>query len=199
MNIVGLFPVPVGITKLDRDFTAEELDFLLNQETHKNAGNMTSNDRQILDHEKLSGLKNYVQSFVDEFFTKIYAPKNEVRLRLTQSWTNVTKKGEYHHKHAHASSFLSGCLYVKALENSDKITFYKEGYKMISFSSDNYHTYNSTSWWVPVKTGDLIVFPSDLTHMVETVKDNDMRVSIAFNTFPVGYIGDDETLTGLHI
>jgi hypothetical protein len=34
--------------------------------------------------------------------------------------------------------------------------------------------------------------------MVETV-NGESRVSIAFNTFPVGYVGDDLDLTGLHL
>jgi hypothetical protein len=35
--------------------------------------------------------------------------------------------------------------------------------------------------------------------MVEAVKGEDLRVSMSFNTFPVGYVGDDDSLTGLHL
>jgi hypothetical protein len=43
-----------------------------------------------------------------------------------------------------------------------------------------------------------MLFPSSLTHMVETVQ-GDERVSLAFNTFPVGYVGEEESLTALHL
>ena len=48
-------------------------------------------------------------------------------------------------------------------------------------------------------TGDIMLFPSSLTHMVQTVDADATRISIAFNTFPKGYIGDDLELTGLHL
>jgi predicted 2-oxoglutarate/Fe(II)-dependent dioxygenase YbiX len=58
--------------------------------------------------------------------------------------------------------------------------------------------HNSESWWFEVGAGDLMLFPSSLTHMVETVQ-GDERVSLAFNTFPVGYVGEEESLTALHL
>ena len=60
------------------------------------------------------------------------------------------------------------------------------------------NVYNSDSWWFEVGAGDLMLFPSSLTHMVETVQGED-RVSLAFNTFPVGYVGDESSLTALHL
>jgi hypothetical protein len=42
-----------------------------------------------------------------------------------------------------------------------------------------------------------MLFPSSLTHMVEAVQQE--RVSLSFNTFPVGYVGEEESLTALHL
>ena len=58
---------------------------------------------------------------------------------------------------------------------------------------------NSESWWFEVGSGDLVLFPSNLEHMVETKVGNETRVSIAFNTFLKGHIGVDESLTGLQL
>jgi hypothetical protein len=55
------------------------------------------------------------------------------------------------------------------------------------------------AWWFEVGTGDLVLFPSSLTHMVETVKGDQTRISLSFNTFPVGNIGEEVSLTGLQI
>jgi hypothetical protein len=38
-----------------------------------------------------------------------------------------------------------------------------------------------------------------LTHMVEKVNAAETRISLSFNTFPVGYVGNDDSLTGLHL
>lgn len=35
--------------------------------------------------------------------------------------------------------------------------------------------------------------------MVETVTGDDTRISLAFNTFPVGNVGDELNLTGLNL
>lgn len=35
--------------------------------------------------------------------------------------------------------------------------------------------------------------------MVQTVGGEDTRVSLAFNTFPVGYVGEEDELTALHL
>ena len=55
---------------------------------------------------------------------------------------------------------------------------------------------NSESWWFEVNEGDVIMFPSSLTHMVQTV-DGEERISIAFNTFLKGTVGDTNDLTEL--
>jgi uncharacterized protein (TIGR02466 family) len=112
---------------------------------------------------------------------------------------NYSKPGEWHHKHAHPNSFVSGVLYMKAVKDSDKIYFYGDEYKTIDLPTENYNIYNSKSWWLPVETGDLMLFPSSLTHSVEKVQADQTRVSLAFNTFPVGYVGQEESLTALHL
>jgi uncharacterized protein (TIGR02466 family) len=199
VNLNSIFPTPVAFFALNRSLSTEEESFMLNQETHKNMGNTTSNNRNILDHENMVDLRGFVQNCVDEYLKAIYAPKNEVSLRLTQSWLNYTKPGEFHHKHAHPNSFVSGVFYVKAKKDSDKIYFYRDGYQQLKLPTENWNLHNSDSWWFSVESGQLILFPSSLTHMVETVQGDDTRISLSFNTFPVGYVGEDESLTGLRV
>jgi len=136
---------------------------------------------------------------LSDYLKEIYAPKNDVTLRFTQSWANYTEPGQYHHKHEHPNSFLSGVLYINADPTKDKIYFYKNGYQQIKLPTENFNLYNSDSWWFEVATCDLLLFPSSLTHMVETTKSDQTRISISFNTFPKGYVGGDLDLTGLHL
>lgn len=198
MNLYSLFPTPVARFDLNRAFSAEELAFIDSQPTYKNAGNTTSNDRYVLKHWTMANLKEFVEASLAQYMQMVHAPKQNVSLRLTQSWLNYTKHGEYHHKHAHPNSFLSGVLYIKADRAKDKIHFYRDGYQQIKLPTDQYNGHNSDSWWLEVNTGELMLFPSSLTHMVETVQGED-RISLAFNTFPVGYVGEEEQLTALHV
>ncbi len=199
MNVHNLFPTPVGEFNLGRTFTTEESDFVDQQPTHKNQGNTVSDDYYVLTHRTMTGLYEFVQSCVSEYFNAIYAPKNKVSLRVTQSWFNYSKHGEWHHQHAHPNSFISGVLYMKATKNSDKIYFYRNGYSQLEAVPSEYNVYNSRSWWLPVETGKLMIFPSSLTHSVAPVEADDTRISLAFNTFPVGYMGQEENLTALHL
>ena len=197
--IHNLFPIPVGIYNLDRDLTVNELSFLKNQETRSNVGNTISIDHTILKSKKLTQLRDFIETKLSDYFTTVYSPKHKVNLKITQSWTNCTKKGEYHHKHEHPNSFVSGVFYVQADKDKDKIYFYRNQYQQIRFPPSDWNVWNSESWWFEIGTCDLILFPSSLTHMVPTLDHDQTRISLSFNTFPVGNVGEEIDLTGLQI
>ena len=199
MNINNLFPTAVGFSKLDRDLTEDELKFISEQVRYANEGNTTSENRKILKCKELTEIRAFIEDAMLDYFKSVYAPKHDVTPYITQSWANFTEPGQFHHKHAHPNSVISGVFYPKANKESDRIYFYKDGYQRIQVPAGEYNPYNSESWWYEVGSGDLIIFPSNLTHMVQTKQDDGSRISIAFNTFLKGYIGSDESLTGLHL
>lgn len=198
MNLHGIFPTPVARFELGRAFTDTEMEFVASQPTYRNMGNSTSDDRYVLKHDSLKDLRVFVEDSVAEYLKAIYAPKEDVSLRITQSWLNYTKPGEFHHKHAHPNSFVSGVLYMKAAKERDRIYFYRNGYQQIKLTAKDWNLYNSESWWFEAVTGELILFPSSLEHMVETVQE-DERISLSFNTFPVGLAGSEDSLTALYL
>lgn len=199
MAIRNLFPIPVGIYKLGRNLTEEELDFIKSQDARPNMGNTVSKNNKILRNTELTNLRDFIETKVSEYFATIYNPKHDVILRITQSWCNYTEPGQYHHKHAHPNSFVSGVFYPQANRETDRIYFYRDGFQQIKFPPSEWNEWNSESWWFEVGTGDLILFPSSLSHMVETVKGEQTRISLSFNTFPIGVVGEEIDLTGLRL
>ena len=193
----SLFPTAVTFYK-HKGITEKEIKFIAKQETRGNTGNTTSIDNNILENREMKKLKQFIEKSLKEYFQNIYVPKNNVEPYITQSWCNYTKEGQFHHKHAHPNSFISGVFYVQADKTKDKIYFYKEEYKQIKVPAKEYNLFNSESWWFETGTNDLVLFPSNLTHMVEKVVGKE-RISLSFNTFLKGYIGEDIELTGLHI
>ena len=193
----SLFPTAVTFFQYE-GITEKETKFLVKQKTRSNTGNTTSIDNNILENKEMKKLKQFIEKSVKEYFKNIYHPKNNVEPYITQSWCNYTKEGQFHHKHAHPNSFISGVFYVQADKTKDKIYFYKEEYKQIKVPAKEYNLFNSESWWFETGTNDLVLFPSNLTHMVEKVVGKE-RISLSFNTFLKGYIGEDIELTGLHI
>ena len=198
--IHGLFPTPVVFSSVDREFTEKELEFFKKsgETTYKNEGNVTSLNRRIVDEPEMATIKAEIEKAVQHYMDKIVAAKPEVKAYITQSWLNFTSEKQWHHKHEHPNSFLSGVYYIDADEENDKITFFNgKGYKQLKLTPSEWNWWNAESWWFTVKTGDIVVFPSHLTHMVEQKAGNNVRCSLAFNTFLQGKLGVTEELTEL--
>ena len=195
----NLFPTPVSYFEFGSELTEIESNFIKNQETRNNDGNLTSVNNNLFDSPELAEIARFCEESLNEYFKEIVSPKFDVQPYITQSWANYTSKGQWHHKHQHPNSFISGVFYVQAQLDIDKIFFYKDGYQQLKLPAETFNLYNSDSWWLGVKTGQLILFPSHLTHMVQTVETDETRISISFNTFLKGNIGSDMELTGLKL
>ena len=198
-KINGIFPVPVYMSKLNRKLNKKEILFVdkMKLDSHNNEGNITSNNNYILDNKIFKKLKEDLNLIVQDYFDKVVCPVDTVTPYITQSWLNYTKENQYHHKHAHPNSLVSGVFYINGQEEFDKIKFFNMGYKTIKPEIKTWNLYNSESWWFPVKTGDIILFPSSLVHMVETKQGDNTRISLAFNIFIKGTIGNNFQLTEL--
>jgi uncharacterized protein (TIGR02466 family) len=200
-TINGIFPTPIYISKLNRELTKKELNFIDKSKLdyHTNEGNITSNDNYILNQKVFSSLKEDLYLRVQDYFNKVLCTTDAVTPYITQSWLNYTETNQYHHKHEHPNSLVSGVFYVSCHEEFDKIKFFRNDYQTIKPEIKNWNLYNSESWWFTVKTGDIILFPSSLTHMVETKEGDNTRISLAFNVFIKGTIGNNKSLTELII
>ena len=200
-NINGIFPTPIYISKLDRELTPLELKFVdkNKKDFYKNDGNITSNNNYILNEKPFSNIKKELDLRVQDYFDKVISPANNITPYITQSWLNYTETNQYHHKHAHPNSLVSGVFYINCHEEHDKIKFFNDNYKTIKLEVKDWNMWNSESWWFSVKTGDVILFPSSLTHMVETKEGDNTRISLAFNVFIKGTVGNNKNLTELHL
>ena len=195
-TINGIFPTPIYISKLDRELTKEELSFIdkTKLDVYKNEGNTTSKNNYILNNKSFKNLKEQLDLRIQDYFNKIVSPTDNIIPYITQSWLNYTETNQYHHKHSHPNSLVSGVFYINCHEEHDKIKFFDNKYYTIKPKVKDYNIWNSETWWFSVKTGDVILFPSSLTHMVETKEGDNTRISLAFNVFVKGTIGDSKQL-----
>ena len=200
-NINGIFPTPIYISKLDRELTSKELLFINKTKlnSHNNEGNITSNENYILNNKSFKELKTDLYLRVQDYFKKVISPTDAITPYITQSWLNYTETNQYHHKHAHPNSLVSGVFYINCHEEHDKIKFFNDRYQTIKPEVKDWNIWNSETWWFSVKTGDVILFPSSLTHMVETKEGDNTRISLAFNVFIRGTVGNNKNLTELHL
>jgi len=78
---------------------------------------------------------------------------------------------------------------MDANEKFDQVEFHKNNYDMIMPEVKNFNSFNSESWWLPIKTGQIMLFPSSVSHSVSIKKGKNTRVSLAFNIFIKGSVG----------
>ena len=198
-EMFGLFPIPVMSSHLGREFTHEEKLFMSNLPTKLNQGNITTVDKNILDHPELKDLRDFVQSKIDLYFNDIICPATNTSIYITQSWMNITEKNQYHHKHNHSNSYLSGVFYIDTHPSEDKIHFTSNNTSLwpLLIDQKEFNAFNSPDWWLSAQTGKILLFPSSLSHYVSSVQTDTQRVSISFNTFLRGDIGNADSAAGI--
>ena len=201
-EISGVFPIPIFHTYLERELTNEELTFAKNQinDANDNVGNNTSKNNYILEHEKMKDIKSFIEEGIQIYMDNVVCPGDDTQVYITQSWINYTEENQFHHQHAHPNSILSGVLYISCNKENDAIKFTNiNEYQQIKPKINNFNIWNSDTWCFPIERGQLIMFPSSTKHEVETKKDNNTRISLAFNTFYKGNIGSNIDLTELKL
>ena len=194
--IESIFPTPILIDTLEREITNEEKQFVKNtaMSVRENINNSISISNNVLENPYLKNIKNFVDKSLNLYKENILSPKNDIELYITESWINYTNKNQSHHRHQHDNSIISGVFYFNTLEN-DNISFYKNKSGLsLSFDVKNSNNFNSLSYKLPVKTGTLILFPSDLQHEVDVNIEEKTRISLSFNTFARGIISEVPTI-----
>lgn len=191
-----LFPTPLFKINLGREFTKDELNFINSEKinSRNQNGGMVSNNQQFLDCDELKDVKSFCDSYLKEVYKLWYESDNEIY--MTQSWANYSKQGGFHLEHMHPNSFLSGVIYIE--ETFGNITFLKTIQPMLQPTYKKQNIFNASHYTLDVIRGDLIIFPSDVKHMVDSVPHGD-RISIAFNTFVRGSFGNELLSTKLEL
>ena len=78
-NIVGIFPTPIYITNLNRNFSKKEIDFINKTkfDTYKNEGNITSNNTYILNTPIFKKLKQEINLVIKDYFKHFTISQNK--------------------------------------------------------------------------------------------------------------------------
>jgi len=203
MKLISIFPTHIGMFKLNRDISEEEMRFVVDEEQNsvENVKNFIGPNSYILEVPALSNLKKFFENSLNEFFYKLHGGYDDsVSMYITQSWLNYTKPNQAHHRHAHENSIISGVFYFNADINFDSINVYTrnflQGYQ-INIPPKEVNEYNSECVSLLAETGRLYLFNSQMPHDVSPTKNNATRISLAFNSFVKGKMGDKGKRTEL--
>ena len=185
-------PTAVYKDKIGYKLTSQQRDTLDNLVIHPNE---LSEEMGILDRPEFKSMKDVVFSHVKKYERDVCGFKSSLSFKLTESWYKETVPGDDHLDHNHPNSMLSGVVYL----NVPKGNTHHEGLNLIhvenrgvfkhhDFRYDYTPTkYNQISTFIPVETGDIVLFPSYLYHFVSrNESENESRRIISFNTFIQG-------------
>lgn len=195
-----IFPVGIYKSKIDNNLTKKQIKFVEQQKIYKNEGNFISLNSFVLNEKIFKNLNKKILDHVNNYLFDVLQCEKKIMPYITQSWLNYTEQDQFHHAHEHPNSYLSGVYYIEANKEIDSITFLKpNSYATILPSFIEYNTFNLFSSQFPVETQDILLFPSFLAHKVITKKENNKRISLAFNVFLKGEIGTKNDFTELLI
>ena len=92
---------------------------------------------------------------------------------------------------------ISGVWFPYIHEQLPPIQFRNNRQRDVSLEAVKFNTFNSATFMLPMKKGELLLFPSNLTHSVPVNQSEEERISLSFNTWPKGNMGDKTSLTYL--
>ena len=194
-QIVPIFSTPIFLSSYPENYD-NELDWIYKQKyktSNVKLPNYQSEDTFILDRPEMSRIKKFIDSKLKEFVSDIMGYDDEVV--ITQSWLNKNAKGQFHSEHYHPNSIFSGVWYPKINEQLPPIKFIKGIERDVDFSVREINPFNNNTFDLPLKKGDLILFPSNLRHLVPPNLSDEERISLSFNTWGKGSMGNETMLT----
>lgn len=103
------------------------------------------------------------------------------KYKISSSWFNYYFKGDYQEYHIHPENYFSAVYFFKNPKNSGGLVFKNPVQKMFPLKNlkHNSLSYETCVYNPPEKT--LIIFQSDLEHMVKKCNNTEPRITGAFN------------------
>jgi uncharacterized protein (TIGR02466 family) len=201
-----LFPSPITIADAPEDFKKDH-DFLINTEyVHNDKRYAPTSANSYLLKDRDTPLTKWLQDQINEFAIECLATRS--KLKITQAWCLKHENMDQHlMEHAHCNSIVSGAYYVHAPEGTSNLTFSKGHasnlHPNIIWETDDELVKDRPWTWewhtIPVTTGRLVLFPSQLNHGVNSINNTDMRCVLSFNTWFDGPFGDPTRLRELKV
>jgi uncharacterized protein (TIGR02466 family) len=201
-KVVLLFGTPAFIPEKNYVPTNEEYNYILNLTKRPNeGGNLISENSYVLNEKPLENLKKYFEDQLNNYAHELLSIDEKSKFYITQSWCNYNQTKTYHHKHWHKNSIFTGVYYFNV--EDCPIFFWRDGitelFPNYDFTFKQNNAWNGNYQFIDVEKNKLYLFPSSLPHSVQENKTNTLRISLSFNTFVKGEIGNENDLTSLKL
>jgi len=177
--IIDVFPTPVYRDELIITQSFDHIEFY-----------QTDNSYQSCSNDVLSlypQLKQQLQHHVDQYTQQLGYTSS---LSITTSWLNKHHQFHYAQQHVHANSIVSGVLFITIPDDSGLFVISKQPNIThdlftvhVKMDTNTITPYNTDTFNVVPQENILLLFPSSLPHSVTPNRSNQVRLTLAFNTF----------------
>jgi uncharacterized protein (TIGR02466 family) len=200
-EVIELFSIPVYKTTIDVSESNIEFCATCRQSIRDNTyGNYITTNSFVLNAPIMSDLKSKITSELQYYADNIMCVTDDVKLQITQSWFNYNDTDSSHHTHMHDNSIISGVIYFT--ETPSDIVFFRtyptNTIKLIPNVKKS-TKFNCDTVKLKISKFDMILFPSSAVHGVDKNISSNTRISLSFNTFYSGILGQVEDMTYLEI
>lgn len=200
-KVEPLFAEPLFRTNISSAISDDQVRFIQDLKMVQNQTNLISEDLYIFNRPELASIAEAVQDALNTYAAEVIGISQS--LYVTQSWSLINRPGVGMHGHTHSNSIASGSLYYTQLQSpaANMIFDRHRTYQQIQLRPESQKTniYNAPYRVVSPAQGDLLLFASDLQHLVEPNSSNSDRHSIAFNSFVKGTLGDFRNVSQLKL
>lgn len=124
-------------------------------------------------------MNEIINTFNDEVLPFNGLNPHTAKVSIGNSWANINDKGAWNMPHSHAGCWYSGVFYIKADGDEGDLVMIDNSEKVLSEFPPSQRTNNN--WKFTPTSGELVLFPSGATHMVEPNQTDKERYSISFN------------------
>tara|TARA_B100000927_G_scaffold291486_1_gene293943 strand:- start:9675 stop:10319 length:645 start_codon:yes stop_codon:yes gene_type:complete len=197
-NVYGLFMSPVGnFTNKNHDRDKKLITDFINQCSKEDLFQSPNSDichgvtqigqNNVLDHPLLKEVKQSILTAVNEVNDN--ALKYDLSsMELIDSHIEVASQSSIYAPHEFSNCLYSGCYFInydaeKHAPLKFKRTTQSTFYPIMQCKQTGLTPFNLLDASVPTVEGDIIIFPSNLTHGYETNGEHN-RITLTFNVSP---------------
>ena len=197
MEIINLKAIPIACERNVYSLNKKELN-VIKKIKYKppKEGLYVSETISLLENKMLISLKKFIIKKAEEYTRTVLEINNKIY--LTQSWSTLNPTNVLHFPHDHPNTFISLVYYVQC-ENGyiyfDLITSSLKECFNFHYTINKFNIYNSERWDLPVKTGDIVLFPGNIRHGALPNTSNKPRIVIGANFFIKGTLGSKKDIS----
>ena len=198
MEILNLKAIPIACKRKAYFLNKEELDAVkkIKYRDVVDEGFYLSETTSILENKALASLKKFIVEKAEEYVRHVLEIENKIY--LTQSWSTINATGSSHRPHNHPNAFISMVYYAQCKDGSLyfalNTTSIKECFNF-EYTITKHNIYNSQSWDLPVRTGDMVLFPGHIDHGSRPNKSLESRIMVGANFFIKGRLGSKKMVS----